>query len=162
MIPQLLGERVATYAACVVMAGIIVAILTGGEDRPAPPAVTATPSPVVRSRTYQAWRAATPATIATEDEVRVALIEAGMPHEASRQLARAAVECESPKWDRDGESIGADLHAVGDQGRAIGPFQIRVDVHKWAQGMYLPDLQQSAQAAVRVWREQGAEAWACW
>ena len=130
------------------------------------PAALTAPSdmtpPHPRVQSYAEWRASEPRTIATEEEIEGALVEAGMPQEDARTLSRLAVNCEAPVIDRVGVSIGADLSAVGDQGRAIGAFQIRLDAHPWARELDLTDLDVSAQAAVHIWREAGSLApWAC-
>lgn len=115
-----------------------------------------------RVLSYAEWRASEPVTIATEDEVFVALVEAGIPHREASVLARASVNCESPVRQRDGVSIGARMDARGDAGgRSQGPLQVNTAAHEWARGMYLADLTASAEAAARVYRMQGVGAWSC-
>ena len=184
--PQLLGRRVAAWCAVLVMAVALVAMIAGcggsaladarGDGggasvashaqgsltgRPAP---TSTPSPAPstpRVLRYAEWRASEPRTIASEEEIEAALVAAAVPPQDAAHLARIAVSCEAPVKQRDGVSIGADLHAIGDQGRAIGAFQIRVDAHPWALDLDLTSLTDSAAAAARVYAMQGLSAWSC-
>ena len=94
--------------------------------------------------------------------MRVALIEAGIPHQDAAHLARVSVSCESPVKQRDGVSIGARMDARGDEGgRSRGPLQINTAAHEWARDLYLADLTASAEAAARVYRMQGVSAWSC-
>lgn len=117
---------------------------------------TAQPIPL----TYERWRSETPLTIVTEEELRVALIEAGIPHGDSAYLASLAVNCEAPARQRDGVSIGARMDARGDEGgRSQGPLQINTVAHPWATN--LNSLTSSAAAAARVYWMQGTEAWSC-
>ena len=125
------------------------------------PARLAIPEPPVRTQTYTQWRASEPVTVATEDEVWVALVEAGMPPVSAAVLARAAVRCESPVLDRDGTSIGARLTAVGDAGASRGPLQIHTGWNPWASSAYLFDLTAAAEAATRIEREGGVGRWSC-
>lgn len=121
-------------------------------------------TPPVRSQTYEQWRASTPKTIATRDEAEAALVEAGMTPRAAASLSWLAANCESIVRDRDGQSIGVNLNAEGDEGgRSKGPFQINTVAHPWAKEMYLSDLKESAAAATRVWLEAGRslEPWSC-
>lgn len=167
---QFYGRRVAGWCAVLVMAVALVAILAGCQGAGTPlEAVAPSPSPGTPSEatyprvlSYSDWRAQTPILIATEDEVRVALIEAGIPHQDAAHLARVAVSCEAPARQRDGVSIGARMDARGDEGgRSQGPLQLNTVAHEWARGMYLADLTASAEAAARVYRMQGVNAWTC-
>ena len=127
-----------------------------------PVEVPESPAPV-RVLTYAEWRASEPVRIVTEAEARAALVDAGMaPHEASR-LAHASANCEAPVFDRDGTSIGIDTQARGDQGRAVGPFQIRADIHPNLASRYdLENLAEAARAAVAIRDAAGGLApWSC-
>lgn len=170
---QFIGRRVAGWCAVLVMAVALVAIVAGCASTtpepaillPAPlvpsvPSPDATPAPT--AQTYAAWRAETPRRIATVEEAAAALLRAGMPVREAETLAALSASCEAPAYDVDGTSLGIDLYAVGDQGRAHGAFQVRTDVHTWAARLLLADLDVSAQAAVRVYREAGSLApWSC-
>ena len=130
------------------------------------PVVLATEQPTAltyersTSLTYERWRSETPLTIVTEEELRVALIEAGIPHGDSAYLASLAVNCEAPVRQWDGVSIGARMDARGDEGgRSQGPLQINTVAHPWATN--LNSLTSSAAAAARVYWMQGTEAWSC-
>ena len=99
-----------------------------------------------------------PLSMVTEGEAHVALVNAGMPTAAAAVLAQAARECEAPA----GDGVHIALDAVGDDGLALGPFQVRVDQHQWAAGLDLYALDVSAAAAVVIWREAGGLGpWAC-
>lgn len=119
-------------------------------------------TPPVRSQTYEQWRASTPKTIATRDEAEAALVEAGMTPRAAASLSWLAANCEAPARDRDGQSIGLNLQAVGDNGLSRGPLQINVGWNPQYSDTYLFDLHESAKAAVEIWRTQGLSAWSCW
>lgn len=117
--------------------------------------------PTLRSMSYSEWRESTPRGIVTEDEVWVALVEAGVPPASASVLARASVNCEAPVRDRDGTSIGARLTAVGDSGRSSGPLQVNEDYNPWAASLYLFDLSGSSEATARIEREGGVSRWSC-
>lgn len=174
-----MNPRHALYVAAVALSLVGMAGMAGNgvQDAPAPAQtpLTATPAPLptvidgwerpapVRALTFEVWRATQVPRIATEGEARTALTDAGMaPHEAAR-LAYASANCEAPVFDRDGTSIGIDLYAVGDQGRAVGAFQIRRDVHPHLARRYdLTNLEQAASAAVAVRNEAGGlNPWSC-
>ena len=74
-----------------------------------------------------------------------------LPEQFARE-AVAMVECES----------SGDVDAIGDQGRAFGRLQIRLDVHRVNMVELGLDPMQEADRilfAARLWREQGWEPW---
>lgn len=162
------AARALLVALWVVVVGIGFSDLPDGATRPveAPtpillPARLSVPEPTLRSMSYSEWRESTPRGIVTEDEVWVALVEAGVPPSSASVLARAAVNCEAPVRDRDGTSIGARLTAVGDSGRSSGPLQVNEDYNPWAASLYLFDLSGSSEATARIEREGGVGRWSC-
>lgn len=169
---QFIGRRVAVWCAVLAMAVALVAITVGcgdaqaTEPEQAPIVLSATlsaPTPFTpRVLSLAEWRATVPRRIATVEEAETALIEAGMPPVEASVLASIAANCEAPKRDRDGTSIGIDLNARGDaDGRSQGAFQVNTVAHPWSRDLYLADLDVSAQAAVRIFRAQGLSAWSC-
>lgn len=166
-----MNPRLALYGAavCLSLVGMAGMYLRTPDAPPVPsqaapillPASLSVPEPTVRAQTYTEWRESTPRGIATEDEVWVALVEAGMPPVSAAVLARAAVRCESPVLDRDGTSLGARLTAVGDAGASRGPLQIHTGWNPWASSAYLFDLTAAAEAAARIEREGGVGRWSC-
>ena len=173
--PQFYGKRVAAWCAVLVMAMALVAILAGCGQTPEqapillPASVTSAPitatEPMANAQprvmSYAEWRASQAIGIATEDEVRVALIEAGIPHRDAAHLARAVVSCESPTMDRNGQSLGANLAATGDGGVSQGPFQVHVGWNPQYVGTYLFDLSEAAKVAAEIFHQQGRRAWSC-
>ncbi len=168
---QFYGKRVAVWAGVLTLlvAGLFLAVSSSTVREPhidlrvpeplVPPAATAQPQ--LRAQTYSAWRMSEPITIVTEDEVFVALVEAGIPRGHARVLARAAVECEAPVKDRNDVSIGALLTANGDGGKSHGPLQIHVGHNPWAAEMALTDLDTAARAAAVIYHEGGITRWSC-
>lgn len=164
-------------AACLAAVALLALGLAGmvGRGQETPPAASQTPlvlspslahltSQPVRpiGRSYEQWRAETPVTIVVEDEVTAALLNAGMPADSARALARAVVECESPVRESSGRSIGSSVTSRGDQGRAWGIFQIRIDAHPHLAGPELDTLEGGARAAVAIWNEAGSlKPWSC-
>lgn len=134
--------------------------VTALEQRPMVLAAAIAP-PIVQPRvlSYSEWRAQTPVSIYTEEEIRVALIEAGFSPSRAASLASAWVNCEAPVLDRDGVSIGAKRDARGDSGKAKGPGAINVEWNPWADAYYLDDLGVTASVAFRVASEGGP--WYC-
>ena len=168
MIPRRAAPFAAVALLTVGMAGMFG---DGGQDAPA-----ASQTPLVLSsslshltsqpvrpigRSYEQWRAETPVTIVVEAEVAAALLDAGMPADSARALARAVVECESPVRESSGRSIGSSVTSRGDQGLSRGPFQIHVGWNPQYADTDLFDLNEGARAAVAIWRQQGLSAWAC-
>lgn len=175
--PQFYGRRVAGWCAVIGMAVGLAAMLMGcASGQPVgapvdplvlPASVTSAPNtatePIANAQprvmSYAEWRASEPVTIATEDEVWVSLVEAGIDHATARLLARASVNCESPVRQRDGVSIGARIQNTGDNLRSHSHMMINLDWNPWAEAMYLYTLPTAAEASARVLRDGGS--WSC-